>query len=83
MSLTPEQNAAWCRKCIDIIKGDETVSEPKGRVFYGMDRLEIETTEGGVFITQQGPEGGNDTIFIPYHFIKTFTKELLDEAGLA
>lgn len=85
MSLTPEQNAAWCRKCIAIINGDDNVKEPQLRTFAAMDKTEIETTEEGLCIRQERTDGSGteDAIFIPSFFVDQFINELAEVSGLA
>lgn len=78
--MTSEQNAAWCRKCIDIIKGDETVKEPQIRKFSHMAPTEIETNEGGLWIRQDRQDGSGveDCVFIPNYMVGRFVEELAE-----
>lgn len=84
MSLTNEQNVAWCRKCIDIIKGDETVKEPQIRKFAPMDQTEIEIGESGLWVRQDRQDGSGveDCVFIPNYMVERFVDELTEVAGI-
>ena len=81
MSLSPEQNAAWCRKCIDLINGDD-MKEPQLRKYPPMEATEIESSEMGISITQEGMSG-HQSVFIPAYFVEQFLNELAEVAGLA
>lgn len=84
MPLTAQQNAAWCRKCIDIIKGDETVKEPQVRTFPPMPQTEIEVGDGGLWIRQDRQDGSGveDCVYIQHYMVARFVEELTEATGV-